>query len=75
MPIYEYKCPTCQATFEELVRSEREERGVRCPQCGAANVERQLSVFAARQDTRPATGPAGGCGQCCRADGSCPLAE
>ena len=44
MPIYEYVCMACESHFEELVRNGEEPD---CPDCGAANVRRQLSVFAA----------------------------
>ena len=44
MPIYEYVCMACESHFEELVRNGEDPD---CPDCGAANVRRQLSVFAA----------------------------
>jgi putative FmdB family regulatory protein len=44
MPIYEYRCPSCEERFEELVRSS--DPAVACPSCGTADVERLLSVFA-----------------------------
>jgi putative FmdB family regulatory protein len=44
MPIYEYRCPSCDERFEELVRSS--DPPVACPSCGTADVERLLSVFA-----------------------------
>jgi putative FmdB family regulatory protein len=44
MPIYEYRCASCSERFEELVR--RPEDAVACPECGGAEVERLLSVFA-----------------------------
>lgn len=72
MPIYEYTCPKCGATFDELVRSAREERAVACPKCGERRVARRLSTFAAHAAaTRPARPP--GCGRCGEAGGSCPL--
>ncbi len=75
MPIYEYKCPACNAAFEELVRSPAAARKVVCPQCGHHEVQRQFSTFAthanADRDTR-ATGP---CGQCGGLEGGCPMAR
>src|ERR671936_150187 len=44
MPIYEYVCMQCESHFEELVRNGADPA---CPDCGAADVRRQLSVFAA----------------------------
>lgn len=59
MPIYEYVCMSCEAHFEELVRGDDE---VCCPDCGGANVSRQLSVFAAHGVTsQPSFGGGGGC--------------
>ncbi|MGD8451245.1 MAG: zinc ribbon domain-containing protein [Phycisphaerae bacterium] len=71
MPIYEYRCEACGRTFEQLVRSARAERDVRCSHCGADRPVRQMSVIASPRsaESRPA---APGCGQCCRADGTCP---
>jgi putative FmdB family regulatory protein len=65
MPIYEYVCMTCESHFEELVRNGEEPD---CPDCGDANVRRQLSVFAAiGSSPQPSFG--GGAGGCC--GGSC----
>jgi putative FmdB family regulatory protein len=44
VPIYEYACMECESHFEELVRNA--EQAVSCPDCGAANVLKQLSTFA-----------------------------
>jgi putative FmdB family regulatory protein len=54
MPIYEYRCTACETQFEELLLSRAEEKDVRCPSCGAADVTRELSITAATS--------AGGCG-------------
>jgi putative FmdB family regulatory protein len=43
VPIYEYVCMECESHFEELVRNGEQPD---CPDCGAANVRKQLSVFA-----------------------------
>jgi putative FmdB family regulatory protein len=65
MPIYEYACMECESHFEELVRNGEEPP---CPECGASNVLKQLSVFA-----RSAVGSAAlrgdSSGGCC--GGSC----
>ena len=69
MPIYEYVCMQCESHFEELVRNGMEPD---CPECGAANVRKQLSVFSAHgSSTQPSfdTGPAPRSGGCC--GGSC----
>jgi putative FmdB family regulatory protein len=76
MPIYEYRCGKCDHAFEQLVASMNGEHAVVCPQCGSRKVEKQLSVFSARQaESAPAhaPGPQGchGCGQA----GGCPFRE
>lgn len=73
MPIYEYACDQCGHRFEELLRSERDERSLKCPQCGARQVVRQLSVFAARAAASAPTPPPGGCGQCGGPGAACPF--
>ncbi|HEU0303598.1 MAG TPA: zinc ribbon domain-containing protein [Gaiellaceae bacterium] len=66
MPIYEYVCMSCESHFEELVRNGEEPD---CPDCGAGNVRRQLSVFAAVGGaSEPSLGGGSG-GGCC--GGSC----
>jgi putative FmdB family regulatory protein len=60
MPIYEYVCMECESHFEELVRYAGS--GVECPDCGAANVRKQLSVFATHgTSSEPSFGRGGGC--------------
>jgi putative FmdB family regulatory protein len=59
MPIYEYVCMECESHFEELVRNGEP---VSCPDCGAARVSKQLSVFAAHGSAaQPSFGSSGGC--------------
>jgi len=64
MPIYTYRCVSCGAQFERLVRAETK---VSCPQCEGRKLEQLMSLTA-----RPAGGrapadysrlgpPAGGC--------------
>ena len=65
MPIYEYACMQCESLFEELVRNGEEPP---CPECGASNVLKQLSVFA-RSAVGSAAVRGGSSGGCC--GGSC----
>jgi putative FmdB family regulatory protein len=44
MPIFEYKCSSCDELFETLVRSNTQPT---CPNCGGSYLAKQLSVFAA----------------------------
>lgn len=64
MPIYEFKCKKCGHKFEELCRFGQKD--VYCPQCGGAETDRLLSVFALGN-----TGTGGGktCTSC--SGGSC----
>jgi putative FmdB family regulatory protein len=68
MPIYEYVCMQCESHFEELVRNGETPA---CPDCGAPNVRKQLSVFAAHgsSSSEPSFNPAPRSGGCC--GGSC----
>lgn len=73
MPIYEYRCRSCDQEFEHLVRSVESTEKVVCPECNSRKVERRLSVFAAHQGHSGAPAvPAGGCGRCGEA-GSCAM--
>ncbi len=47
MPIYEYHCKACDREFELLVLSRDET--VACPECGATNLQRLLSIPAGPQ--------------------------
>ncbi len=70
MPIYEYRCQKCETQFEQLIR-DSEALLLRCPRCGAQEVNRLLSVFAtgtsAGSAAAPADLPTGGhcCGGTC----------
>jgi putative FmdB family regulatory protein len=47
VPIYEYRCPNCDARFERIRRMAEADAPLPCPKCGAPQAERQLSCFAA----------------------------
>ena len=56
MPIYEFVCESCGHRFEELVGSHvgRRVDEVRCPECGAEEIERQISgSYAALRQLTP----------------------
>jgi putative FmdB family regulatory protein len=44
MPVYEYKCRNCGSAFELMVRSTNSVTDLKCPSCGANNVQRLFSV-------------------------------
>ena len=67
MPIFEYKCSSCDKLFETLVRSNTQPT---CPNCGGTYLAKQLSVFAAATGggSSAEAAPAGGghvCGSGC----------
>jgi putative FmdB family regulatory protein len=62
MPIYEYNCRHCHNSFEQIVLSANEK--IRCPQCDADAVDKQLSVFSSPAGRAEESGSGGGCGGC-----------
>jgi putative FmdB family regulatory protein len=54
MPLHEYYCEPCDHHFEILIRNSAER--IVCPQCGAGEVTRQLSIPAAAQTGRARSG-------------------
>ena len=68
MPIFEYKCESCEAKFEKLVR--RADDHVECPTCGPSKLEVQYSTFAAQKASSAAAMPS--CpGGMCQSPGMC----
>lgn len=65
MPLYEYRCASCDHRFEVLQRIGEDASGLECPRCGAERVEKQLSTFAAHGGAASggATASAAGCGR------------
>jgi putative FmdB family regulatory protein len=63
MPIYEYRCRTCDKEFETLVF--RADEKVSCPGCNGEEVERMMSrcAFKSGGEFTPATGSSS-CGSC-----------
>ena len=67
MPILEFHCPSCGYRFEKLVIGSLP-TGFGCPECGATDIRRVFSRFAAT-GTGSASGAsageaASGCGAC-----------
>jgi putative FmdB family regulatory protein len=80
VPIYEYTCKSCNAKFEQLVRSMSSGNGasskskVKCPECGSVQTARALSVFAVSSDAgKSPSADAPACGRCGGPPGSCQL--
>lgn len=49
MPIYEYKCETCDTCFEKLVFSDDEE--ICCPSCNGSKTTKLMSAGCAVSNT------------------------
>jgi putative FmdB family regulatory protein len=66
MPLYEYRCRTCDADFELRRAMSEASEPAECPQ-GHADSMRRLSIFASvgTGAAGPAPKPAGGGGGCC----------
>ena len=47
MPIYEYRCASCDHSFEAFVRPSD---AAECPHCHSLKLTRELSTFAARSN-------------------------
>lgn len=63
MPMYEYRCRSCDTEFETLVQGSA--RPV-CPHCGGRKLEKKLSVFAVSSTggKESAAEPSGPCRSC-----------
>lgn len=48
MPIFEFECPACHESFDELVRNAEAVKDVVCPICGNRKVKKKLSTFASK---------------------------
>ncbi|MBK9064365.1 MAG: zinc ribbon domain-containing protein [Acidobacteria bacterium] len=63
MPLYEFTCEKCGATFEELVGAGLEDFGVTCPECGSEKIQKLVSRFASAGASASKGGDGGGsCG-------------
>ncbi len=67
MPLYEYRCASCGAKFEQLRRMQDADKETECPQCGTIGARRELSTFASHMGsgaaaTAPCGAPASACG-------------
>jgi putative FmdB family regulatory protein len=44
MPLYDFRCPACQTTFEQRVPLAALGQPIPCPRCGATTNERLVSL-------------------------------
>jgi putative FmdB family regulatory protein len=59
MPIYEFRCLSCNHIFEILSVARDAADGVRCPQCGGEEAERLISRVACSMGDGSARGAPG----------------
>lgn len=72
MPTYEYECVQCGHDFEDWSSSMSKPKKPPCPKCDSKQVERRMSVFAAREGMSKADPvPSMGCGRCGDPNGPC----
>lgn len=64
MPLYEYRCKSCNAEFEKLVFGANPL--VTCEKCGSGNTEKLLSRFGMGRSASTSlnTSSGSGCGSC-----------
>ncbi|MCJ7594261.1 MAG: zinc ribbon domain-containing protein [Desulfobacterales bacterium] len=57
MPIYEYRCRSCELEFQRLIMNKGEEEDLLCPKCGARKIHRLISrvVYHASEQERLST--------------------
>jgi putative FmdB family regulatory protein len=74
MPIYEYRCRSCDREFEHLART-RTEKPPACPACGKSSAEKLLSAFSPMD--APVKGlpscASGKCSSSACSSGKCPM--
>jgi putative FmdB family regulatory protein len=46
MPLYEYRCKSCQTVFEKMVRWSEADRSPECPHCQGSDTQKKVSAFA-----------------------------
>jgi putative FmdB family regulatory protein len=80
MPIYEYRCKSCETVYEELVTGDRDKK-IPCPSCGSRESEKIMSVIGGIAMGKSSSGPACGSTSCASASacaasggGCCPHA-
>ena len=59
MPIFEYKCNSCNHVFEEFVFSSNTDSAtIVCPECGTKNAEKLMSAFSSSAGASVGSGAA-----------------
>lgn len=61
MPIYEFKCRSCESEFEKLIFNRDD---VVCPDCDSRDLERLMSACAVKTEGGGSAASGGGCSGC-----------
>ncbi|NIM92827.1 MAG: zinc ribbon domain-containing protein [Anaerolineales bacterium] len=61
MPIYEYVCQDCDATFDALRSFSQADDPISCSECTSKHTSRKISLFYAKSDGRSVAGSASAC--------------
>jgi putative FmdB family regulatory protein len=78
MPVFEYKCPSCNMKFEVLHKSSINQDEVSCPDCDSKKITKLFSTFSPSvySHSHESSCSQGNCnmpaGSCC-GDGECAL--
>ncbi len=66
MPIYEYRCQSCNTRFEKLMprATEPPTDGITCPHCGGSQVQFEFSAFAVVGSERKKSALSSECSAC-----------
>jgi putative FmdB family regulatory protein len=59
MPIYEFHCDDCDASFDHMTSMSDRDAKTKCPACGSKKTGRKLSVVAVGAGSNAAASPAG----------------
>jgi putative FmdB family regulatory protein len=63
MPVYEFVCLDCTATFEKRVAFSEADQQQECPSCGSSRSKKKLSQFSSTGKNTSTTGNSSpGCG-------------
>jgi putative FmdB family regulatory protein len=62
MPIYEFRCLSCDHHYEDLVSQRDKIEELTCPKCGAKQVQQLLSSFSTASSAKASGGSSCGSG-------------
>ncbi len=64
MPLYEYKCKSCETRYQIFHKSISKEVNVECPECGSKDYNKLFSTFSASASVNASEAPACSSGNC-----------